>query len=332
MPTLLTLLSAAFAVVPLVGFLGVMWWLDRYDREPLWLVGGTFLWGAVGGTAMAVVGSGYALDFLTAALPPDQVVFATTVIVAPLVEEPTKALVLVAIALSRHFDNTTDGFVYGAATGLGFGMTENLLYFLQVASDGNMSAWIATVAVRTLYSALMHASASSVIGAALGWARFRGVRAMVTAVPLGLLGAIAIHALWNGLLAVASSSGSGGVLAAVNLVLFPLEFLGLFVVFQLCLLEERRMIRRELGEEVARGLLPEAHLGHLCSYLGRMRRGWLPRSVDQVAYVETATRLAFRKHQTRLQGSDRSGAELDGYRDDLKTLLAAAAYGPPTDV
>jgi len=332
MPTALTLLSAAFAVVPLVGFLGVMWWLDRYDREPLWLVAGTFLWGAVGGTAMAVVGSGYALDFLTAALPADQVALATTVIVAPLVEEPTKALVLVAVALSRHFDNTTDGFVYGAATGLGFGMTENLLYFLQVAADGNVSAWIATVAVRTLYSALMHASASSVIGAALGWARFRGLRAILTAVPLGLLGAIAIHALWNGLLAMESTSGSGGVLAAVNLVLFPLEFLGLFVVFQFCLLEERRMIRRELGEEVARGLLPEAHLRHLCSYLGRMRRGWLPHSVDHDAYVETATRLAFRKHQTRLQGSDRYGAELDGYRDDLQTLLAAAAYGAPTEV
>ena len=330
MPIALTLLSAAFAMIPLVGFLGVMWWLDRYDREPLWLVAGTFLWGAIGGTALAVVGSGVALDFLTASLPEDQVVFATTVIVAPLIEEPTKALVLIAVALSRHFDNTTDGFVYGAATGLGFGMTENLLYFLQVAAEGDVGAWMATIAVRTLYSALMHASASSVIGAALGWARFRGVRAMVQAVPLGMLGAIGIHALWNGLLAMETTAGSGGVLAAVNLVLFPLEFLALFVVFQLCLLEERRMIRRELGEEVARGLLPEAHLGHLCSYLGRMRKGWLPESMDHDTYVETATRLAFRKHQTRLQGSAHQ-QELDGYRDDLVQLLEAAAYARPID-
>ncbi len=321
MPTLLTLLSAAFAVVPLVAFLGVMWWLDRYDREPLWLVVGTFLWGAIGGTAMAVVGSDMALEFLTASLPPERLDWATTVIVAPLVEEPTKALVLVAVGLSRHFDNTTDGFVYGAATGLGFGMTENLLYFLQVAAQGDVGAWMATVAVRTLYSALMHASASSVVGAALGWARFRGLRAVAVAVPLGLLGAIGIHALWNGLLAVESSTGGGGVLAAVNLVLFPLEFLALFVVFQLCLLEERRMIRRELGEEVARGVLPEAHLRHLCSYLGRMRRGWLPQAIDHDAYVEIATRLAFRKHQVRLSGSDAHESELDSYREDLERLL-----------
>ena len=48
---------------------------------------------------------------------------------APLIEEPTKAIILFAIVRSRHFDNTTDGFVYGAAAGLGFAMTENFMYF-----------------------------------------------------------------------------------------------------------------------------------------------------------------------------------------------------------
>ncbi len=326
MPTALTLLSAAFAVVPLLGFLALMWWLDRYDREPLWLVAGTFLWGAIGGTAMAVVGSDFALDFLALALPPDQVPVVASVVVAPLVEEPTKALVLVAVALSRHFDNTTDGFLYGAAAGLGFGMTENLLYFLQVAAAGDVTAWMATVAVRTLYSALMHASASSVAGAALGWARFRGPRAMFWAAPAGLLGAIGIHALWNGLLTLETWAGGGGVLAAANLVIFPLEFAALFVVFQLCLLEERHMLRRELGEEVALGVLPEPHLRHLSSYLGRMRKGWLPLGIDHDHYVQTATRLAFRKAQSRLSGRPPSD-EVEACRERLRELLEEAGYG-----
>jgi RsiW-degrading membrane proteinase PrsW (M82 family) len=331
MSTLLTSLSAIFAVVPLVAFIGVMWWLDRYDREPLWLVGATFLWGAIGGTAMALVGSTYAIDFLRATVAEDQMALVTTVVVAPLIEEPTKALVLFAVALSRHFDNTTDGFLYGAATGLGFGMTENLLYFLKVAAEGDLQAWAATVAVRTLYSALMHASASSVVGAAIGWARFRGPRAMMKTVPLGLLGAIAIHGLWNGLLALSTTTGGGSVIAAANLVLFPLEFLVLFGVFQLCLLEERRMLRRELSEEVANGVLPAVHLPHLCSYLGRIGHGWLPKSVDHDAYVVAATRLAFRKHQTRLQGDDQAAKELQGYRNEIRRLLLSAGYNESND-
>ena len=49
--------------------------------------------------------------------------------IAPLIEEPAKALCLLALYRSREFDNATDGFVYGAAAGLGFGMTENFFYF-----------------------------------------------------------------------------------------------------------------------------------------------------------------------------------------------------------
>ncbi len=124
---------------------------------------------------------------------------------------------------------------------------------------------------------------------------------------------------------------SSGVIAAVNLLLFPFEFLSLFVIFQLCLLEERHMIRRELSEEVAGGLLPQAHLRHLSSYLGRTRRGWLPQSVDHDAYVETATRLAFRKSQARLQGVEADRSELDTYRRDLQELLSAGVYSAPTE-
>jgi len=35
--------SACLAVVPMVALLGVVWWLDRYTREPAWLFGLTFL-------------------------------------------------------------------------------------------------------------------------------------------------------------------------------------------------------------------------------------------------------------------------------------------------
>ena len=53
-----------------------------------------------------------------------------TIYIAPFVEESTKGIFLLILATSKKFDNVTDGLVYGGAIGLGFGMTENLLYFL----------------------------------------------------------------------------------------------------------------------------------------------------------------------------------------------------------
>ena len=114
------LLSSLFATLPLVSTLGFIWWMDRYDREPWWLVLVSLIWGGTGGVFFGVLGSmalnvplEWTLDAATAGA-------LSAAIVAPLTEEPAKALILLALARSRHFDNITDGFVYGAAAGLGF--------------------------------------------------------------------------------------------------------------------------------------------------------------------------------------------------------------------
>lgn len=299
MTLLLVVGSAAGATLPLLFFLGLMWWFDRYEREPWWLVGLVFGWGALGGVALAIVASTLAVSVAAVVLPDPWLGPFTTVVIAPLVEEPVKALVLALVVWSRHFDNTTDGFVYGAAAGLGFGMTENLLYFLEVGGTGDARTWAGTVIVRTFYSALMHASASSMVGATLGWARFHPRQQALTAVPAGLAAAVAVHALWNGLLVADDLLGAGGVLAGVDLMLFPLEFLVLFVVYQICVWDEGRVIRAELRQEADRGTLPEAHVARLASWLGRHRLGWVPAGVDQRAYVRLATELAFRRVQAR---------------------------------
>src|SRR5690606_30171044 len=121
------------------------------------------------------------------------------VVTAPLVEEPAKALVLLAILATPHFDDMTDGFVYGAAAGLGFAMVENLLYFR--GAVGDPTAWVGTVLVRTFFSANMHATATAVAGAAVGWARFRSAPVRLAAAAFGLALAMGVHGLWHGLLA-----------------------------------------------------------------------------------------------------------------------------------
>ncbi len=319
MQLLLLVLSSVFATLPMIALLGVVWWLDRYHREPLWLLGLTFLWGAVGGIAIALVFSS-ALLLPVELLDPSGAVSGAVgaVLVAPLVEEPAKALFLLFVLWTRELDNVTDGFIYGAAAGLGFGMTENFLYFGSTSHD--LATWLVTVIVRTLYSAVMHATASSVAGAFLGLARFRGLGAYLLLVPTGLLAAMGIHALWNGLLTLDAFVGLGGSGFLLNLVLFPLEFLMIFGILQACLAHEGWTIRRELALEAAeQGTLPADHAKILGSWLRRIAPGWLPAGVSKHQYVQTATTLAMRRWQARA-ASSRQSSSAPYYEDEVARL------------
>ena len=319
---ILVVLSVIAAIVPMLTFLAIVWWLDRYDREPIWMVALTFFWGAFGGTGLSLLGNTSLHLLIARLLGADQADWMGPVIVAPLIEEPTKAIILIVVAMSRHFDNTTDGFVYGAAAGLGFGMTENMLYFYQVSQVAGfdvrhgIASWVGTVAIRTFYSAVMHATASSLIGAAIGWSRFRGWPIRLPALFVGLLAAMGMHALWNGLLTLGDATGTADTMLITNLIILPLEVLTVFGIFQLCLLAEKRMLVRELTEESDRGLIPQGHVEPLCSYFGRHSSHFLLDTKLQGAYIKAATALAMRKHQAR----QCPPAARAGYENDIERL------------
>lgn len=317
MAILLVLLSVLCASLPLLGFLVVIWWLDRNDREPVWLFGLTVLWGMVGAVVLALVGSEVLMVPLTAAIGADAAEQWSAVVIAPLVEEPSKAVILFAVLFSRHFDNAADGFVYGAAAGLGFGMTENFLYFSDVASSGDVAAWLSTVVIRTFFSAVMHACATSFVGAALGWARFRGLGPRLLCLPVGFGGAMAIHALWNGML-TASDAYAMPTLSTLDFVLFIAEFIVIFALFQLALWDERATIRRELADEVTLGTMPLAHARAIASTFARAGGAWLPPGVPRWPYVRAGVTLALRKHQCR----NSTGATHAFYADEVLRLRA----------
>jgi RsiW-degrading membrane proteinase PrsW (M82 family) len=308
--------SMLCAVLPMLGFLALIWALDRYEREPIWLLVLTFLWGAIGGVLFGIANS-YTL------MTPMMVAGASSTVqdavgatfIAPLAEEPAKAIFLAIILWNRSFDDMTDGFVYGAASGLGFGMTENFMYFESIAFSGDLETWLKTVVIRTLYSALMHAAATSMVGAALGFARFRGCLALLVCGFGGLILAMSMHATWNGLITLDTLWGGEGIYQMLDYILFPLEVLVLFGVFQLCLLEEKFTIRHELDEEVVTGLIPSEHPAILSSWFRRRATDWLPAGVDHARYVAAATSLALRKKQLRL-----TGPHHEFYRDEVYRL------------
>ncbi len=293
MTVLLALLSVVCATVPMVLFLGTVWWLDHNDREPAWLVLLTFVWGACGATAAALVGNNALLAPLSLLLGPEAADRYSAVFIAPIVEEPMKALVFLALLRSRHFDSAADGFVYGAATGLGFGMTENALYFVGVASTGDAASWLSTVFIRTFFSGIMHAVCASWVGASFGAARYRPGWVRLGAGLGGFGIAMGIHAMWNGLLTAGELTGDDSFGTRAFVVqggMFVLALLG----FQLALWQERRLIVQHLAGEVSAGRVPAEHAAAVGSFWKRSRPRWVPSAMPARPYVRALTTLALR--------------------------------------
>jgi RsiW-degrading membrane proteinase PrsW (M82 family) len=316
---LLLVLSLFAATVPMATFLAVVWWLDRYDREPPWLVITVFLWGALFATMGSLV-----LNTVGGALLADQLgryngQMIGTILIAPLVEEPMKASILVLVALTRWFNNTTDGFVYGAAVGLGFAMTENFLYFS--ATVDNPGQWIQVVIIRTACSGVMHALASSIVGASLGWAKCRTLDLKIVSFLMGLATAMTVHSIWN-TFAILDRVGGFEALT-IDLTIFTIEFIFVFSLFFLCLHGEHRMIKRELMVEAKGGVMPPQHVAIIASVRRRSRLGWCPEGVQQDEYIETATQLAFRRMQCRGRGArhQKYAVETRALRHKLRAIL-----------
>ena len=121
----------------------------------------------------------------------------TAIIVAPIVEEFVKPLVLFRNAsVKGEIDEVEDGIVYGAACGLGFGATENILYGLsEGAVSSGLLGVIIIVTVRTVSSILLHLTASSFAGYGISQYLVKG--APFSVVIKYYLLAVLIHAAWN---------------------------------------------------------------------------------------------------------------------------------------
>ncbi len=115
-------LSLFFAFVPAFLMAAFVYWLDRYEKEPLILLGAAFLWGAVvaaGGAYLVNTLFGISVYVLTGSEQmADQ---ATASLVAPFVEEGLKglAVLLVFLFFRREFDSILDGIIYAGVAALG---------------------------------------------------------------------------------------------------------------------------------------------------------------------------------------------------------------------
>jgi RsiW-degrading membrane proteinase PrsW (M82 family) len=309
--------SALAAIVPMAAYLVFIWWFDRYDREPFKLVLQNYLWGAIGAIIFAVLGSMIFSTILSEFVSnKNELNYLGTIAIAPVVEEITKGIFLLITVTNKKFDNITDGIVYGGAIGLGFGMTENFLYFISYGTT--ISNWITIVIIRTLFSAVMHCVSTATFGAFLGLAKFKGTPSRIFLPITGLIIAIIIHFSWNFTVSYQSTAILGFLFLGVTIIIF-------IAIFSASVMNEKKMIIDELLPEIALGIIPNEHLIILCSPI-RNRPGWVDENIRK-PYIKAATTLAFRKKQLKSsKGHSKEfyESEVNKYRQFIKNLFASS--------
>lgn len=193
------LILLAVAFVPSVIYLVWIRNTERFSREPYGRLIWIFAYGAILSVGLAII-----LELLLMLLysqniervysyfgeNPNLTTLVLVCIIAPFVEELTKSVGV--FKARRAMTELENGIVYGAAAGLGFAATENLMYEGTALLESGAEAFIATAVVRSLSSALLHASASSVFGLGIAKSRLNGS----SWVPFYLL-AVLMHGAFN---------------------------------------------------------------------------------------------------------------------------------------
>ena len=123
------------------------------------------------------------------------------------IEETAKyALAAILVLWRRWVNESVDLVVYMITVALGFAAIENMLFLIQPIAQGHLAAGIATENLRFVGSTLVHVISSSAIGFALAFSfkLNRGARAI--AASIGLILAIALHAVFNFLIIMRDGS------------------------------------------------------------------------------------------------------------------------------
>lgn len=315
----MTLLSFSLALLvaflPMVIYALVLWWFDRYEKEPLGLLAAAFLWGAIPAIIFSLIVE-LLLDVpISTFVDPATASLVRAAVVAPVAEEVFKgaALLLLLLFFHREIDSPLDGILYGGLVGFGFAAVENVFYFLSAVLDSGMDGFAMLAVFRAFLFGLNHALFTGLIGLGMAMARTASSVLLKIAAPVaGLLLGITAHAVhnasvtlgaelvWPCLFAVASDWG--GVLI-------------LLVVIVWTSAREKRWIIEFLEGEIERGTFSREEYETISSYSARLAErteallsGDMERWWRLGRYYRLATELAF-SHRRLSRFPDEKGME-----------------------
>jgi len=354
------LLVPIFAFVPMLLYALVIWWFDRYEKEPFVLLIAAFGWGAIPAIIFSLVAQ-LVLDLpISYLVDPEAANLVGVTVVAPITEELFKGGALLFLLLAevinrlivryvpsilkgrwlrlslkvlfppffrKEIDSPLDGIIYGAMVGFGFAAVENALYFgATLIESGAIGQLVLLAFLRAFVFGLNHALYTGLTGLGLALAYTSRnwlvrIGAPVAGLSLGML----VHAVHNGTVSI------GAALCWPCVITFVSDYGGVLLLFVIVIwttLRERMWIVDNLAQEVKRGALSQEDYEVVCSYLKRVAtrtralfRGDFKRWWRLGRYYRLATELAFNKHRlSQFPDEEDTQAEVDELRSQLIKL------------
>lgn len=308
------LTAILWSAIPALLLLGVIYYLDRYEKEPVRLLGSALL---AGGLAAPLLAAGLETLFLTwAGRPGPPATLGSQAISLPgfatarvaIIEELVLgSVILLVFLLVRHeIDGLLDGLVYGGAVGVGYGLAANFwaIWTTPVVFGG--------LSERTLFSTVIASTNwvfyAGLIGLFLALARRAAPGRVVVMAVIGTGAAMGFHLLHDFIptwvAADANDVQTSGIASFLADLPNVLGIVALAAIAVWTVGREKMIVGRELQEEVASGVVTAdeyatvtnsfRRFGALASSAGRGRT-WRLRRRLYALEVE----LAFRKHHDR---------------------------------
>jgi RsiW-degrading membrane proteinase PrsW (M82 family) len=316
---MLFLASVALGFLPMFLFAAFIYWLDRYEREPLILLGAVFVCGAAvaaGGAFFVNTVSGIGIFLFTGSEGAAEI--GTASLVAPVVEESLKgaAEALVLLLFRSQFDSVLDGGIYGGITAIGFAATENAYYLYDRGfSDGGWERLWRLAFVRIVLVGWQHPFYTAFTGIGLALSRLSTNAFARVSAPLGGLAlAIAAHAFHNTFADLVG--GLAGL--ALGTILDWFGWAGMLAFIVWLIVRERNLMRRQLHPEMLAGLLTEGQYQNALSpfHMSTVFLG----GRGTMRFYQLAGRLAHKKEQLAVVGEEAAYATIV---QTLRTELAS---------
>ncbi len=260
------LISIIAGVIPMAFYAWILYYLDRYEREPIKLLIGVFLWGSVIAAGASFVINSFTssgIYFLTQSEFATQLTIST--LVAPVVEESLKgaAVLIVFLFFRSEFDSLLDGLVYGGITALGFAATENAWYIHQLGFlEYGWEGLIKMTFIRVILVGWQHPFYTAFIGLGLAFSRHAKEPALRWIAPmLGWTAAVVFHLLHN-LFSGLFQSNAGLVFATIW---DWSGYIGLLLLIIILIKREQGWMKEYLAAEHNQELLSSEQFQIACS-------------------------------------------------------------------
>ncbi len=157
------MLYLQLALAPVIVILSYIYYRDKYNKEPFWLLFFLFVAGMF--SVLPVLGVGYISDFFLRFFKGIYRVAYTAFFQAAFIEEFWKLFFTLVIAWrAKAFDERFDGIVYAVTVSMGFAAVENVMYIF--------GSGVATGLLRIVTAVPAHAIFGISMGYYLGRAKF----------------------------------------------------------------------------------------------------------------------------------------------------------------